>query len=62
MPGAVDTPLHGDQRAEVMRWAASLPARHSGQPEDIAQAILFLMTNPYVTGHTLVIDGGYLTT
>jgi NAD(P)-dependent dehydrogenase (short-subunit alcohol dehydrogenase family) len=38
----------------------SLPARHFGQPEDIAQSILFLMTNPYVTGHTLIIDGGYV--
>jgi NAD(P)-dependent dehydrogenase (short-subunit alcohol dehydrogenase family) len=29
-------------------------------PGAIAQAILFLMTNPYVTGHTLIIDGGYV--
>jgi len=42
--------------------APSLPARHFGQPEDIAQAIVFLMTNPYVTGHTLIIDGGYVAT
>jgi NAD(P)-dependent dehydrogenase (short-subunit alcohol dehydrogenase family) len=62
-PGVVDTPLHSDaSRAALRRWAesADLPARHFGQPEDIAQAILFLMTNPYVTGHDLVIDGGLL--
>jgi NAD(P)-dependent dehydrogenase (short-subunit alcohol dehydrogenase family) len=61
-PGVVDTPLHDDaSRAQLRRWAesADLPARHFGQPEDIAQAILFLMTNPYVTGHDLVIDGGF---
>ncbi len=36
----------------------SLPARRVGQAEDIAQAILFLATNPFVTGTTLAVDGG----
>jgi NAD(P)-dependent dehydrogenase (short-subunit alcohol dehydrogenase family) len=60
MPGPVDTPLHGDKRKTVRAAVESaLPARRIGQPAEIAQAILFLMTNPNVTGHTLVIDGGY---
>jgi NAD(P)-dependent dehydrogenase (short-subunit alcohol dehydrogenase family) len=62
MPGIVDTPRHGDNRASLKAWAESLPAHHFGQPEDIAHAILFLMTNPYMTGHTLVIDGGLTVT
>jgi NAD(P)-dependent dehydrogenase (short-subunit alcohol dehydrogenase family) len=64
MPGVVDTPLHGERRETLKAWAESsgLLARHFGQPEDIAGAILFLLTNPYVTGHTLVIDGGVLLT
>ncbi|HWL85373.1 MAG TPA: SDR family oxidoreductase [Polyangiaceae bacterium] len=59
-PGVVDTPIHqGEARERVRKWAESdLPARRFGEPEDIAQAILFLMTNPYMTGHDLVIDGG----
>lgn len=62
MPGVVDTPLHGDRREGLRTWAesAALPARRFGQPADIAEAILFLLQNPYVTGHTLVIDGGFL--
>ncbi|HEX7489850.1 MAG TPA: SDR family oxidoreductase, partial [Anaeromyxobacteraceae bacterium] len=62
MPGVVDTPLHGDRRVAIRAMAESpeLPARRFGQPEDIAHAIVFLMTNPYVTGHTLVVDGGFL--
>lgn len=64
MPGVVDTPLHGERRRNLAAWAESgaLPARRFGQPEDIAHAILFLLSNPYVTGHTLVVDGGLLAT
>ena len=62
MPGVVDTPLHGDRREAIRVRAESpgLPARRFGQPEDVAHAIVFLMTNPYMTGHTLVVDGGFL--
>jgi len=60
LPGAVETSLHGNNIDRVRDWALTLPAQHFGQPEDIAQAALLLMTNPYITGHTLVIDGGYL--
>ncbi len=62
MPGVVDTPRHGTRREAIKARAESpeLPARRFGQPEDIAHAIVFLMTNPYVTGHTLVVDGGFL--
>ena len=59
MPGPVDTPLHGDRRTTVKTWTESLPAEHFGQPEDIAEVILLLMTNPYITAQTLVVDGGY---
>ena len=64
-PGFVDTPLLdeflGAQRAEILAAAARrLPVRRIGQPEDIADAVLFLMKNGYVTGITLTIDGGGL--
>jgi NAD(P)-dependent dehydrogenase (short-subunit alcohol dehydrogenase family) len=65
MPGIVDTPRHGDRREGIRAWAESptgLPARHFGQPEDIAEAIVFLMTNRYMAGHTLIIDGGGVAT
>jgi NAD(P)-dependent dehydrogenase (short-subunit alcohol dehydrogenase family) len=60
MPGPVETPLHGENLERVRAWASTLPAQHFGQPQDIAQAAILLMTNPYITGHNLVIDGGYL--
>jgi NAD(P)-dependent dehydrogenase (short-subunit alcohol dehydrogenase family) len=61
MPDVVDTPRHAGARGFIVARANSLPARYLGRPEDVAAAILFLMTNPYVTGHTLVIDGGATT-
>jgi NAD(P)-dependent dehydrogenase (short-subunit alcohol dehydrogenase family) len=47
------------ERADLSKWAkASLPVQHLGQPEEQAQAVLSLMTNPYITGVTLPVDGG----
>jgi NAD(P)-dependent dehydrogenase (short-subunit alcohol dehydrogenase family) len=58
MPDVVDTPRHADNREMIQARAQFMPARHLGQAGDIAHGIVFLMTNPYMTGHTLVMDGG----
>jgi NAD(P)-dependent dehydrogenase (short-subunit alcohol dehydrogenase family) len=62
-PGLIDTPLWAgmpvaDREGMFARTAERLPARRVGRPEDIAQAILFLATNPFATGTTLTVDGG----
>jgi len=36
-----------------------LPLKRSATVEEIASALVFLLKNDYVTGQTLVIDGGY---
>ena len=41
------------------RLVNRLPLQAAGAPEDVARAVLFLVENPYITGQTLVIDGGY---
>jgi len=38
--------------------AARLPLKRVGHSEDIADAVLFLMSNQFVTGITLTVDGG----
>lgn len=38
--------------------AAKLPVGHVGKAEDIATATLMLMSNPFITGVTLDVDGG----
>lgn len=59
MAGVVDTPIHDGQREALASWAeTALPARRFGQPDDIADAILFAMGNSYLTGETLIVDGG----
>jgi NAD(P)-dependent dehydrogenase (short-subunit alcohol dehydrogenase family) len=62
-PGLIDTPIRAampaDQKQKMFDQAAStLPARRVGQPEDVAEAIVMLMTNPFTTGSTLFVDGG----
>jgi NAD(P)-dependent dehydrogenase (short-subunit alcohol dehydrogenase family) len=62
-PGLIDTPLHArmagaDREALFARTTAALPAHRIGQPADVAQAILFVATNPFATGTTVTIDGG----
>jgi NAD(P)-dependent dehydrogenase (short-subunit alcohol dehydrogenase family) len=64
-PGYVDTPLFdgllGENREAVLaNAAASLPVKRIGRPEDIADAVLFLMKNGYVNGINLAVDGGGL--
>jgi NAD(P)-dependent dehydrogenase (short-subunit alcohol dehydrogenase family) len=65
-PGLIATPLHerrGGKDAAAKRlaqMAARLPLKRVGRPEDIADAVLFLMRNQFVTGITLTIDGGGL--
>jgi NAD(P)-dependent dehydrogenase (short-subunit alcohol dehydrogenase family) len=63
-PGFIDTPLIdellGERKAPLLAMqAARLPVKRIGTPEDIAEAVLFLMKNGFVTGITLVVDGGH---
>jgi NAD(P)-dependent dehydrogenase (short-subunit alcohol dehydrogenase family) len=62
-PGLIDTPLYSkmaaeDRQAMFDRVAGRLPVHRIGQPENIAQAILFVATNPFATGSTVTVDGG----
>lgn len=60
-PGIVETPLFNTFKPEVKdRLKASVPVGRIGQPEDIAQAILFFIgkNSSYITGQTLYVCGG----
>ena len=65
LPGLTDTHFASaiTQDAKLMKLMTQLiPMGRSGQPSEIAPAVLFLASNAssYVTGTTLTVDGGYL--
>lgn len=67
-PGFIETPL-GDQYFEIQddpeaakkRAAKKYPLKRLGQPDEIADAIAFLLSDEasFITGHGLVVDGGF---
>lgn len=71
LPGAIDTPMLAEglrragQATEHGRTAleAGIPLHRIGRPNEVAQSILFLADaerSSFVTGQTLVVDGGVL--
>ncbi len=65
-PGVVDSgPFWGRLAPEARErlfadYALRAPARRVGRPEHLASAALFAMTNAFVTGTVLAVDGGGL--
>ncbi len=62
-PGAINTPgAYQDAKEEVKKQtAAMVPMARIGEPEDIANAVVFLASekSSYITGQVLVVDGGW---
>lgn len=42
----------------VRSYAEKMPLGHIGTPEEIAEAYLFTMKCSYLTGQTIIVDGG----
>ncbi len=63
-PGAIETPgATGALDEETKKqYIATIPAGRMGTPEDIAAATLFLASDgaDYITGQTLIVDGGFV--
>ena len=61
-PGLIDTPFLdtlGERRSAIIaEYSRRLPVGRVGRTEDVANAVLFLMKNGFVTGITLTVDGG----
>lgn len=66
-PGVTETPMPKRDRTDeeweelASRMAEHYPLRRLGQPEDVANAMLYLASDEadWVTGQALVVDGGF---
>lgn len=61
--GVIETEMldrvFGENRdAIVQSISEKLPVKRIGKPEEIADAVVFLMSNGFATGTTLLLDGG----
>ena len=70
-PGPIQTPmldrtndLNADPAEARRALLSKVPLGRTGAAEEIAQAVLYLVSSrsSYVTGHNLVVDGGYTVT
>lgn len=65
-PGVINTPMFGPDSPEREAMANKRSAGHliprAGTADEVAQAILFLIQNDFVTGTTVDVDGGWLLT
>lgn len=64
-PGMVETEAYAampeDRRTAMLaETGASLPVGRTGAPEEVADGVLLLARNGYITGHVLDIDGGHI--
>ena len=58
-PGVIDTAMNAHFTDEELRaMEEDIPAGRMGEPEEIARAILFLGSEPYITGQILGVNGG----
>lgn len=59
-PGIIDTRLHAYKTAEARQQAVAnrIPLKREGKPADVAEVMLLLATNDFMTGQCVTIDGG----
>jgi NAD(P)-dependent dehydrogenase (short-subunit alcohol dehydrogenase family) len=65
-PGAVETPLVDQMlpELEARQWTEHTPLHRYARPEEVAGSAVFLCSGDasFITGHVLVVDGGFSAT
>ena len=60
-PGVILTDMcAGYSEEDLQALANETPLGRNGQPEDVANAIAFLLEAEFITGHVLNVDGGFV--
>lgn len=58
-PGFIETDMTSVLKEDVKKQMLNeIPLKRFGQPEEVAQAAIFLAKNRYITGQVLNVDGG----
>ena len=57
-PGFIETDMTRDLSGQDNGLLAAIPLGRMGQPQEVAEAVAFLATAPYITGEVLRVDGG----
>ncbi|MFW6012780.1 MAG: SDR family oxidoreductase, partial [Candidatus Bipolaricaulota bacterium] len=60
-PGVIETAMTTQDEDVAGTMVEQIPLRRDGKPGDIADAAVFLASDrsSYITGHNLVVDGGF---
>ena len=63
LPGPIETPMQDRWKKNLKakkNLAKSIPLKRIGKPKDIANTVLFLLSNQseYITGTEIIVDGG----
>ncbi len=64
-PGAIKTPMidriTGNKKEAEAQFAAMEPIGRLGQPEEVAEAVIWLCSDAasFITGHSMAVDGGW---
>ena len=63
-PGLIDTPMFSQEGTDRKAFIDSVTASHSikraGKPEEVAKGIIFVIENDFVSGTTVDVDGGWI--
>jgi NAD(P)-dependent dehydrogenase (short-subunit alcohol dehydrogenase family) len=57
-PGLIDTPMFSGAKEQLAAMAKDTLIARPGRPEEVAQAILLTLTNEFMTGAIIDVDGG----
>ncbi len=59
-PGVISTPMNSDlTEADLISLREETPLLRIGTPEEVAQTIVFLAENTFITGQVLGVNGGF---
>ena len=56
-PGTVLLPEHWSE-ADVEHLRQTTPLARTGSPDDVSSTVLFILESDYLTGETIIVDGG----